>query len=135
MQMHEVKRPGPSHDRSETTPDRHGAPAGLYIVYTVNGVVEHAESTPRMGDKDAPDNAHATFTPDVYTLPLRDVKCVFLERLRREFVRFDAIRIRKTKRYNQYVNNRFTGRSNRRSQGGQCTRSSVIDVRNVHLHL
>lgn len=31
MQMHEVKRPGPGHDRSETTPDR--VPAALYSLY------------------------------------------------------------------------------------------------------
>lgn len=31
MQMHEVKRPGPGHDRSETTPDR--VPAAFYSLY------------------------------------------------------------------------------------------------------
>lgn len=72
MQIHEVKRPGPSHDRSETTPNTF---LRVYIVYIVNGAVEHAESAPQ-GDEDAADTrmprSRLMFTPPC------DVKCSFL---------------------------------------------------------
>lgn len=75
MQIHEVKRPGPSHDRSETTPNTF---LRVYIVYIVNGAVEHAESAPQ-GDEDAADTRMPRSPPHVYT----SVRCkvFFLERL------------------------------------------------------
>lgn len=95
MQIHEVKRPGPSHDRSETTPNTF---LRVYIVYIVNGAIEHAESAPQ-GDEDAADTRMPRSLPHVYT----SVRCkvFFLERLAGICVRSDAIvpfRIRKTKR-------------------------------------
>lgn len=52
MQMYEVKRPGPSYDRSETTPAR--APAGVVCIVNRRGrAVEHRTLPPEKETQDA----------------------------------------------------------------------------------